>query len=623
MKFPSLFRRDRFSPPVEIDDAVLTLARRETGKIEWPMSRTYGRFLLSATFIILALLAGRLVYLNVIEGDRYAEIARRNSLRTLVLPAPRGVITDRYGAVLADNVPSIDAFLLPAALPPEPDRTSVVERIRTLLGLDVSAWQETLADLDLGKPLLIKKNLAAEEIVRVLKEESSLPGLTLAKSVRRTYPDGPTFAHVIGYEGRIQKDDLDEYPGYTLTDSVGQQGMEKEYERLLRGRPGSEPIEVDARGQFRKALGIHSPVPGQDLTLTLDAELQRTVSRIVNAWLEKRGLRQAAVIAMDPRDGSILSLASFPSFDNNLFAAGLSRSDYERLITDPGKPLFNRAIGGAYPPGSTIKPIYAAAALAEGTITPQTTIESRGGITVGRSFFGDWKAHGFTDLRRAIAVSSDVYFYSVGGGYGSVRGLGIDRLKRYAELFGLGQRSGIDLPGEVTGLFPSPTWKQERLGERWYIGDDYNSSIGQGFITATPLQILNATAAIANGGTLYRPHLLAETKTADGLLRRVGEPIAENLLRPDILQIVREGMRQTVIEGTAQSLKDSPVPVAGKTGTAQFGTEEKTHGWFVSFAPFDEPRFALIVLVEGQGEEGYNAVPITKDILTWYFSRPE
>jgi penicillin-binding protein 2 len=261
---------------------------------------------------------------------------------------------------------------------------------------------------------------------------------------------------------------------------------------------------------------------------------------------------------------------------------------------------------------STIKPVIATAALAEHIITPETRIESRGGINVGKFFFGDWKAHGFTDLRRAIAVSSDVYFYTLGGGYGGIGGLGMERMKRYETAFGYGAPSGIDLPGEADGFLPDPDWKKEKIGERWYIGDDYHAAIGQGFVTATPLQIVNAIAAIANGGTLYVPHIRDGTATAS---RSVS-------VSPDILRVVREGMRETVTTGTAQSLQTLPVAVAGKTGTAQYGTGDKTHGWFVSFAPYENPELVMIVLVEGQSKDStYHAVPITKAVYDWYFSR--
>ena len=443
-------------------------------------------------------------------------------------------------------------------------------------------------------------------------QANMLPGIGIQKSARREYPNGSIFSHVIGYEGKIKKEELAEYPEYLLTDSIGKQGVEKTYESELRGVHGREIVEVDSLGRVKKELGIVPPQPGQDITLTIDKGLTEKLYTAMADWFMANDLKAGAAIAIDPRSGAIRALVSYPGYDNNLFSGGIQPDEYATLIENPSKPLFNRAIGGEYPPGSTLKPVIAAAALSERIVSPETMIESRGGISIGNFFFGDWKAHGFTDLRRAIAVSSDVYFYTLGGGYGGIPGLGMERMKRYEQRFGYGALSGIDLPGEADGFLPDPNWKQAKIGERWYIGDDYHAAIGQGFVTATPLQILNSVAAIANDGTLYTPHV------------RDGLPPQSRLVSvtPDILRVVREGMRETVTEGTAQPLQSLPVSVAGKTGTAQYGNEDKTHGWFVSFAPYENPELALIVLVEGQSKEStYHAVPITKSVYEWYFSR--
>ena len=298
------------------------------------------------------------------------------------------------------------------------------------------------------QPLLLKNHLEQAMLIRFLSERDQFPGVVLLKTAERKYTDGEIFSHVIGYEGKIRPDELAELKekGYTPTDSVGKQGIEKSYEAELRGVPGGELVEVDALGQVKKALGMIAPEKGHDLILSLDAGLQREAYRALQTVLEESKLEKGAVIAIDPRNGAIRALVSFPGYDNNLFSRGISQADYAALINDGRKPLFNRAIGGEYPPGSTIKPLLAAAALNEKIITPETTIESRGGIQVGQSFFGDWKAHGFTDLRRAIAVSSDVYFYSIGGGYGGIKGLGMERMKMYEEKFGWGKKTGIDIP---------------------------------------------------------------------------------------------------------------------------------------------------------------------------------
>ena len=608
----------------EIDDAVLTITEEEADRIEWPLSK---RWFLGIWWLSLLLLIGlglRVFSLNVIHGDRYRDMAERNSLRAIPIVAPRGIIYDRTGQALVQNVPTIDLGIVPSDLPREDqDRARWRERLVSILAIDPLTL-DTLFALSsrVSTPFLLKSSLTQEETILILGKQTDFPGLVLVKSAKRQYADGLIFSHMIGYDGKIKPEELEQYPEYGLSDTIGKQGIEKAYESLLRGKNGATKVEVNALGKVQKELGIENPIPGSDVILHVDAQLQKKIFDSLAKLLEERNLRRAAAIALDPRTGGILALVSFPSYDNNLFSGGIDQKNYQELINDDARPLFNRAINGEYPPGSTIKPVLAAAALSEGIVNEHTQIESRGGISVGKFFFGDWKTHGFTDIRRAIAVSSDVYFYSIGGGYGGILGLGMRRMKAYEELFGYGRETGIDIPGEANGFLPDPDWKQQRLNERWYIGDDYNASIGQGFVTATLPQVLNSIATIANGGTLREPRLVSHTRDASGNISPVTAPIIRSDFIDDaILRIVREGMRETVTEGTAQSLNDLSVAVAGKTGTAQFGTGKDTHGWFVSFAPYDNPSIAMIVLVEGQGEEGYNAVPVTKEVLQWYFDQ--
>lgn len=613
---------------VEIDDAVLTITEKEAAKIEWPVNR---RFLLGYFVLVAALLFiifARVLFLDVVKGAVYRDMAERNSVRQIPLPAARGIIYDRSGKPLVHNAPGISMVLVPIDGPKEADgRESLRAGLSSSFGIpeDVLARALSHSGEQTLTPLLLKEQLSQEEIITLLSRIKEFPGVGMVKSAYREYVDGLIFSHVLGYEGKIDEKELLEgkAAGYLPTDFVGKQGIEQSYEADLRGEHGYDRVEVDALGRPKKTLGAIPAKPGSDLFLNIDADLQKKIFDSLQALLEEKQLTRAAAIAIDPRDGAIRALISLPGFDNNLFAQGIGQAEYGTLLGDPGKPLFNRAISGEYPPGSTWKPMMAAAALSEGLVTENTQIESRGGISVGNFFFGDWKAHGFTDIREAIAVSSDVYFYSVGGGYGGIPGLGIRRIKAYAEKFGFGSREGIDIPGERPGFLPDPDWKQQTLGERWYIGDDYHASIGQGFITATPLQIINSIATIANGGTLYAPRIVSSIRSADGRIS-VNAPrvLREDFIDPSILRVVREGMRKTVTEGTAQSLNMLPYPVAGKTGTAQFGTGDKTHGWFVSFAPYDNPKIALIVLVEGQGAtETYNAVPVTKDVYEWYLPK--
>ena len=614
---------------MEIDDAVLTMTESDAAKIEWPLNRRVIRFFWWLSVIALLGLALRVAYLNIIKGAEYQEAAERNSLRELVIPAPRGIIYDRFGKQLVSDVPSMDAILTPADVPADGEKQDEMKRLlAATFVLEPGILDDIFQKLDRKSllPFLIKERVSQEEMLLFLSRSQELPGVGLYNTTRRAYADGLIFSHLLGYEGKIRKEELALHQDYLLTDSIGKQGIEKSYEAFLRGKSGFQRAEVDAFGRVKKELGIVQPIPGSDLILNIDADLQKKVFDSLQMLLEKEDLKRAAAIALDPQSGAVRALVSLPSFDNNLFANRISSKEYQALIDDPALPLFNRAISGEYPPGSTLKPVLAAAALAEGIVNEHIQIESRGGISIGKFFFGDWRVNGFTDIRRAIAVSSDVFFYSIGGGYGGIQGLGMERMKKYENLFGYGSKTNIDMPGEADGFIPDPEWKQEKFGDRWYIGDNYNAAIGQGFVTATPLQILNAVAAIANGGTLYAPRVASQIRSSDGEVTPITPVVLrEDFISPDILRIVREGMRATVVDslGTAQSLQTLPVAVAGKTGTAQFGSDKKTHGWFVSFAPYEHPTLAMIILVEGQGEEGYNAVPIAKEVYDWYFSRPD
>ncbi len=621
-------QKDPFQTGREIDDAALSLTEKADANIEWPLNRSVLWFFFSCMAMVVLAMGGRIFYLNVVKGAEYREQAEKNSIRSYVMPAPRGIIYDMFGKPLVHNAPSVDMVLDPRAMNRDPGAVKKLkESLQATFSFDsliLDAAFENVSALSASNasPRLLKERISQEEALLFLSRSRDFPGVELYKTMHREYSDSTIFSHLLGYVGKIRKDELERHPEYLLTDSIGKQGIEKSYENDLRGTRGYEQAEVDAFGQVKKELGMVLPKPGSDLILNIDADLEKKVFDSLSDWLTKQNLKRGAAIALDPRNGAVRALVSLPSFDNNLFAEGISQSEYAKLANDAAEPLFNRVISGEYPPGSTIKPVLAVAALSEGVIDEHTQIESKGGISIGNFFFGDWRVNGFTDVRRAIAVSSDVFFYSVGGGYGGIRGLGMDLMKKYESLFGYGRKTNIDLEGEASGFLPDPAWKQQKLGERWYIGDDYHAAIGQGFVTATPLQIVNAVAAIANGGTLYAPRVVSQIRTPDGKVTPVpAETLGERLADPHILQVVREGMRETVTEGTAQSLQNLPVTVAGKTGTAQFGNQEKTHGWFVSFAPYDNPTLVLLVLVEGQNEEGYNAVPITKDIYQWYFSQ--
>lgn len=608
----------------EIEDAVLTASEKEAARMTFDFDQ---RWLLLFWLVIICavvVLVSRVFYLTVVQGDYYAFVASGNSVRSIPIIAPRGEIYDMDDHILASNMPSRSIVIVSNEMPQ--DRSKQGQIIKNMAAILAMQEEEVYRIVDEAVnahlDAIVKENISHEQALAFKSHESELPGMRIQQSAIRNYADGEKFAHIIGYEGLIKKEEHEEFPEYLLTDRIGKTGLEFQYETYLHGVHGAQQTLVDSRGNTVKDLVDKTPIAGKDLHLHIDAEMQKFLFDRLSKELDRAQTKRAAAIVIDPRDGAIRAMVSMPSYDNNIFAQGIDSATYNEWITNEDRPLFNRAIGGAYAPGSTVKPVMGAAVLAENIISPDREIESRGGLQLGSFFFGDWKAHGFTDLRRAIAVSSDVYFYTVGGGFGDIGGLGIERMKEYMTKFGYGERSGIDLPGEVKGLYPDKQWKEENINEKWYIGNTYHASIGQGFVTATALQVVNSIAAIANGGTLYEPHIVAHIVDRVTQTEVPVEPkiIRDQLSNEEDLKILQEGMRQTITDGTATMLKNLPVAVAGKTGTAQFGNGEKVHSWFVSYAPFEDPEMAMVIMVEGQtGELSSTTVPVAYDVYKWQY----
>ncbi len=608
----------------EIEDAVLTASEKETARMSFDFDQRWLLIFWFAIMAVVGVLACRVFYLTVVKGDYYSFVASGNSVRSIPIIAPRGEIFDMHDNVLASNAPSRSIVFDPNGFTDDQTQKSVItqkiahilamreEEVTSIMDSAITSHNETI----------IKENISHEQALAFKSQEDVLKGMRIQQSAIRHYTDGEKFAHIIGYEGLIKKEEREEHTDYLLTDRIGKTGLEFQYEKYLHGVHGAQQTLVDSRGNIVKDLIDKAPVAGKDLHLNIDADLQKFLFDRLSKELERAKTRRATAIVIDPRNGAIRAIVSLPSYDNNVFAQGIDNATYSAWVTDNDRPLFNRAIGGAYAPGSTVKPVMGAAVLAEHIISPEQQIESRGGLQLGSFFFGDWRAHGFTDLRRAIAVSSDVYFYTVGGGFGDIAGLGIERMKEYMTRFGYGEKTGIDLPGEVRGLYPDKKWKEDTIGEKWYIGNTYHASIGQGFVTATALQVVNSIAAIANGGTLYEPHVVARivdkmTNTEIAIDPKI---IREQLGTSNDMRILQEGMRQTVTDGTATMLKNLNVSVAGKTGTAQFGNGESVHSWFVSYAPYEDPEMVMVIMVEGQtGELSSTTVPVAYDVYKWQY----
>jgi len=592
------------------------------------LSASQIRFFLSLVLLGLLLLLGRGFYLQVIRGDYYFAQAEDNRVRVKYSRAQRGVIYDRQGQILVQNVFGFSLFITQAALPVDKSqRQTVLNNIAQIAGLNLAELEAKLAESKdyFWQPVAVKTGIGYEQAMFLKIKSSELPGISLEEDSWRHYLHSESLAHVLGYVGKLNAQEYQKNKGqYLLSDNIGKTGLERYYESRLRGQHGEKRVEVDSFGREKKIISQQPAISGQSLILSLDAALQDKIYQILDGRLRRQ--LSAAVVVSNPQNGEIIALVDYPSYDDNLFAEGISQTDYQKLLDDEMKPLFFRSISGEYPSGSTIKPVLASAALEEKIIDRHTSFNSVGGLWVGgRWFFPDWKAggHGLTNVIKAIAWSVNTYFYYIGGGYGDFQGLGVERIGKYLKLFGLGETLGLDLPGESAGFVPTAEWKKKEKNEAWYIGDTYHLSIGQGDLLVTPLQVNSYTATIANGGRIYRPHLVKGIIAAAGQ----GEPLASQVIREKFissqnLEIVRQGMRQTVVAGSAASLNGLSVPAAGKTGTAQWNSNKKNHAWFTGFAPFDQPDFCLTVLVEEGGEGSSLAVPIAREIMQYWFGRP-
>ncbi len=590
---------------------------------------------LQIAFLIMVLgliaVAARAAHIQVIEGRYYAELAEGNRSRIEWVPTERGVMFDRNGNPVVGNAPRFTVTVTPADLPRDPaERRLAIGRISEMLSMNPRDIEDHLATYSQTSTVAVPvaENVSHEQAVLTDIASIRWPAIQLVKGIRREYyltETSRSMSHILGFEGSVSEEDL-ENSDYLPTDLIGRTGLERSYESVLRGTHGRRRIEVDALGSRKTVIAEESGVPGKNLILCIDSELQEKAEEVLLGALEKLDKNRGSVVIMDPNTGEVLAMVSLPSFDNNLFARGISTEEYQAMAEDENNPLFPRAIGASLPSGSTFKLVVAAAALSEGIVTPRTTFLSSGGIAVGRWFFPDWKAggHGLTNLYKAISESVNTYFYIIGGGYEEHDGLGMTKIIEYARRFGLGATNGIDLPGEGGGFLPSKEWKLETKGERWYDGDTYHLAIGQGDILVTPLQIATMTAAFANGGKLIQPHVVNAVITQNG--ERIDMPvnvINDSVVDSEYIHHVRQGMRDSVLYGSSRSLSLLPVSAAGKTGTAQWSSTKDTHAWFTSFAPFEEPEIVVTVSIEEGGEGSVAAAPVARDIMAWYFGEDE
>lgn len=627
---------------------------KETLKRTFDIEKT--KNILLVLFFSFSLLIIRLFWLQIIKGSEYRLLAEGNRIRIESVEPKRGIIYSSNLTPLLKNEANFVLYLTPIDLPKdELQRDQIIRRLASILsGLKDGTFLQSsnsgvelindspyfyeiknkldkiqYGTLESYRPFFVMDNIDYNSALALYLEAEKMPGVSLSIKMRRNYLSSEksllSLSHVVGYTGKISEKELEIFgEEYSLIDYIGKSGLEYFYENELKGVKGKKYIEVDALGREKKIVSQIPPEDGHSLVLSLDIDLQKKAEEILSSYLTKNKMTRASVLALNPQNGEILALISWPSYDNNVFSKGISQSDYLSLLNNPDQPLFNRSISGNFPSGSTLKPTIAAAALEEKIIDERTTVNSVGGISFGAWFFPDWKAggHGITSVKKAIAESVNTFFYLIGGGYDNFKGLGIDKIVEYLYLFGLSQQSGVDLPQEASGFVPTPEWKKEIRKESWYIGNTYHVSIGQGDILVTPLQVANFTSFFANGGKLFRPHLVKKILGPDDNIIREIEPeiIRQDFISSTNVKIVRDGMRETILSGSARRLGSLPVEVAGKTGTAQWGAGKKPHSWFTSFAPYNNPEIVLTVLVEEGIEGSQIATSIAGDILNWYFS---
>ena len=628
----SIFDRyDHFLPgdgrrrTVQLDKDEYELFPDEEEIFERP-ARSFWLFYL-ATLIVFMALISQLLNLQITHGSFNRFLAEGNRIRARSIQAPRGIIYDNTGKPFVQNDASFALQLYPADLPRAAARESFYQNLSLVTQIPVEEikGKVTQKGISATAPVILRENIDRDTALLLQTKIVDLPGVAIAVEPVRHYVDIPGLPLVLGYTGKVTDSDLknNKDGSLVLSQEIGKDGLEKVYQTDLKGHDGINEIEVDSHGQAQRLLTSLAPEPGNNLILSINSNLETAIASSLTDELKAAGANAGAAVAINPQNGAVLAMVSLPSYDNNAFSQGISPDDYQKLLSDKNLPLFNRAVSGEYPSGSTIKPLVAAAGLQEKVITENTTLDCPSEIKVGVWTFPDWKYHGLTDVKKAIAESVNIYFYAIGGGWDKVKGIGPDKLKSYYQEFGLGAVSGIDLPGEADGLVPDPAWKKKVKNEMWYLGDTYHMSIGQGDVLVTPLQMANATATVANGGKLYTPQILSKVTDNNGNLLRQIQPklIRSNFVDANNLRIVRDGMRQTVTSGSGQALKDLSVPVAAKTGTAQFGDADKTHAWMTAFAPYDNPQIAIAVIIEGGGEGYATAGPVIKNAFTEYFAK--
>jgi len=568
-------------------------------------------------FFIIVLLI-RLWDLQIMRGSEMRMLSEQNRIRVKKVVAPRGVIYDRNGKVLAETRPSFNIYIIPEDIK---DFNQTVDGLANLIKMERDEIIERLkaaSNMPPSFPVKIKSDVTMDDVAKVEVHRVYLPGVQIQIEPKRYYNYGETFAHLIGYVSEISEEELKkkEFKHYSPGDFIGRYGLERAYESYLKGIDGEKRVEVDAMGREIRTLDVKEPIPGHSLYLNVDLETQQVIDRALE---NKRG----GCIAVETKTGGVIALVSRPAFDPNKFASGISKEDWQKIALDKRHPLQNRVTQGRYPPGSTFKIAVALKALEAGLINERTTFLCRGGMPYGGRVFKCWKkgGHGAVDIHRAIVESCDVFFYNLG------LKLGVDRIHEMADIIGLGRKTGIDLPNEKDGLVPSTEWKQRVYKTPWYEGETISVAIGQGAVWLTPVQLVQLACFVANEGINYRPQIVKKIVSPEGKIVKTFEPeINANVkLKKDTIRIVKDGMKGVVNEGsgTAYGSRIQHVSMSGKTGTAQsVGEKGKNlgdHAWFIAYAPSENPSVAISALVEYGGHGSSAAAPVAKAAIETMF----
>jgi penicillin-binding protein 2 len=586
------------------------------GRLEKPISQKIPVFVAILCFLLFTPLIFRVGYLQLVKGADFAQRAEDNRLEIIRIPAERGLIYDRNGEILARNDPVFNLVLENKVF----DDVGLREEVDEFLKESGNArGTEELIEKsrELGKDLIAGVFYDWLKVSQIYNKWSGILPLRIEHSSLRRYKESSGLGHLLGYLGEPSLRELKKERFVPVGEKIGKDGVELQYEKILEGKPGFKIIELDSKNRVQNEYVREEPKNGEGLHLTIDARIQEKLYKILEKVVLQRGFQAGSAVILDVSSGEVLALTNYPEYSSNVLTLGQSKETINQFLTDSRKPFLNRAIAGLYAPGSVIKPFIALAALNEKIIDPLKKIYDSGSISIPnpyfpnkKSVFYDWKAHGFVDMKKAIALSCNVYFYTIGGGYKDVTGLGIKKIRNYLTLFGLGKKSGIDLYGEKDGLIPGPELKAKNEKDPiWRIGDTYNASIGQGDLQVTPIQMAVAAAAIANGGRLVKPHV----NLAD---KQQSQP--QIAIPKEYFQIVKEGMREAALTGTAKALGGLPVEIAAKTGTAELAKGKFVNSWLIAFWPYKNPRFsAAIVLEKGSASNLIGGVSVFHQLISW------